>query len=89
MISICPGVFEELAFRGVIQGRLEEIMRRKDALILQAALFSVMHLLPSAYVSHFLIGLGLGFLRMRCRSLYPAMIVHALWNAVTVLQDTG
>jgi membrane protease YdiL (CAAX protease family) len=82
-----PAIFEEIAFRGVIQTGMERVMAPREALIVQAAMFSVLHLLPAVFVSHFVIGLVLGFLRRRTGSIYPGMLVHAAWNTWVVTQD--
>src|SRR6185503_5812203 len=87
LTSVMPAIFEELAFRGVIQSSLERIFNARDAWLIQAALFSVLHLSPLAFPSHFLMGLVFGYMRMRSRSLYPGMLLHASWNALVVFQE--
>jgi membrane protease YdiL (CAAX protease family) len=87
LISLMPGIFEELAFRGVIQSTLEHVFDRREALVIQAALFSVLHLLPLDFPSHFVMGLCLGYMRLRTKSLYPGMILHASWNAFILCQE--
>jgi uncharacterized protein len=87
LVSLMPAVFEELAFRGVIQSALENIFNAREACIIQAALFSVLHLLPMIFPSHFLMGLCFGILRLRSKSLYPGMAVHATWNALVLLEE--
>lgn len=85
--SIMPAVVEETAFRGVIQSVLERVLGPREALFIQAALFSVLHLLPMMFPSHFVMGLVFGYLRMQTRSLYPGMALHATWNALVVLDE--
>lgn len=85
--SLIPAVTEELAFRGIIQATLERIVDAREALLIQAALFSVLHLLPMMFPSHFIMGLFFGFLRLRTKSIYPGMALHAAWNALVVLQE--
>ena len=87
LISIAPAVLEELAFRGVIQSSLERMLNARDAWLIQAALFSVLHLHPLMFPSHFLMGLCFGYMRRRSRSIYPGMLLHACWNALVVLQE--
>lgn len=87
LISLMPAVFEELAFRGVIQSSLERIFNARDAWLIQAALFSLLHLSPIVFPSHFAMGLCFGLIRMRSRSLYPGMLLHAAWNALVVFQE--
>jgi membrane protease YdiL (CAAX protease family) len=87
LICASPGVVEELAFRGVLQGGLRRIVTPREALVVQAALFSVLHLLPVIFPSHFFMGLALGLLRDRTQSLYPGMVLHASWNAYVVQEE--
>ena len=86
-VSVMPAIFEELAFRGVIQQSLGTIFRERDASLIQAALFSAMHLSPIVFPSHFLMGLCFGYLRMRTKSLYPGMLLHGTWNALMLWQE--
>jgi uncharacterized protein len=79
-----PAVVEELAFRGVILTALEKVFSEREALVIQAALFSVLHLTPIAFPSHFLMGLCFGWMRQRTRSLYPSLGAHALWNGLAL-----
>ena len=87
LISLMPAIFEELAFRGVIQSSLERIFNARDAWLIQAALFSLLHLSPLVFPSHFAMGLAFGWMRMRSRSLYPGMLLHGAWNALVVFQE--
>ena len=87
LVSIAPAVLEEIAFRGVIQSSLERMLNARDAWLIQAALFSVLHLHPLMFPSHFLMGLCFGYMRRRSRSIYPGMLLHACWNALVVLQE--
>lgn len=81
LTAICPGILEELVFRGVIYTRLKAMLGRNEALLIQAACFSVLHLMPLIFISHFVMGLFLGWVRERTNSLILCMILHTLWNA--------
>ncbi len=81
LIGVAPAVFEEIGFRGIIHERLLRVGGPREALVLQAAMFSIIHLLPASFVSHFVIGLVLGWLRQRTRSLLPGMVTHYVYNA--------
>jgi hypothetical protein len=87
LIAVIPAIFEELAFRGIIQTSLETIVSPRDALIIQAAMFSVLHLLPFNFPSHFLLGLALGYARLQSKSLYAGMVIHGSWNSLVLLQE--
>lgn len=88
LLSVLPAFLEELAFRGVIQSGLERVLTRAEACIIQAALFSVIHLSPIIFPTHFAMGLAFGWIRIRTRSLYPSILMHMLWNAWAVLGET-
>lgn len=87
LICFCPAVFEELAFRGYIQSRLARSMSTRESLLVQAGLFSFIHMVPLIFVSHFVIGLLFGYLRNRTGSLYPGILLHMAWNALVVLDE--
>jgi uncharacterized protein len=82
-------VIEEVAFRGFVQTRLARVMPTRDAVLVQAALFSVLHLLPLSFPSHFVLGVVFGQLRQSTRSLYPGLVAHAAWNAVWIASEFG
>ncbi|MCM1045059.1 MAG: CPBP family intramembrane metalloprotease [Candidatus Gastranaerophilales bacterium] len=86
-VLIAP-IGEELMCRGIIfhyAGKVVKGMRSKTAAFwianaIQALMFGVMHgnLVQGFYA--FLMGLGLGWLRGRYRSLYPSMLAHFVIN---------
>jgi hypothetical protein len=84
LICVVAPASEELAFRGYVLGRLGRVLRQRDALVLQAALFSALHLAPLSLPSHFMLGLVFGHVRARTGSLIPGMLLHAGWNAAVV-----
>jgi membrane protease YdiL (CAAX protease family) len=87
LCSLAPAVYEEIAFRGIIHERLRRALGEREGWLVQAALFSVLHLSPVIFPTHFAMGLIFGWLRMRTRSLIPGMILHATWNAVVILLE--
>ncbi|MDJ0766105.1 MAG: CPBP family intramembrane metalloprotease [Myxococcota bacterium] len=87
--AFLPGVFEELAFRGLILGGLERILTKKEALFVQAMLFSVLHIAPIIFVSHFVIGLILGTICQRTKCIYPSILVHIGWNTQVLYTEMG
>jgi len=87
-IAVIPGIFEELFFRGMVQGTLETALSRRDAWIVQAIVFAIAHINPVGFFTYlFFLGLYLGWLRNRSRSLIPGMIAHFSHNLVCVLAD--
>jgi len=87
LYSVAPAVCEEIAFRGIIFDRLTRVLGEREGWLVQAALFSVLHLSPVIFPTHFVMGLIFGWLRLRTRSLIPGMILHAAWNAANILLE--
>jgi membrane protease YdiL (CAAX protease family) len=85
VISFCPGVFEELAFRGVLQGRLYVLMGRVQTVLVVGAAFGVAHGITAGLPFHIGLGIWLAFLRDRSGSLFPGMLAHMLYNAGIVV----
>ncbi len=83
-ICILPAIVEEVAFRGVIQHRLEMVVSPWVAMIAASCLFSIAHLnvLSAPYLA--LMGLLLGWMKWKTGSLYPPMIVHFLHNYIVI-----
>jgi membrane protease YdiL (CAAX protease family) len=84
MICLFPSVFEEIAFRGIIQQRLVRIGGLGIGMTLTSVLFTLLHmnLLSSAYL--FLLSLFLCWVRDRTCSVYPPMVLHFIHNAAVL-----
>jgi membrane protease YdiL (CAAX protease family) len=76
---------EELLFRGLLLGVLRERLGARTAVLLQGALFGVIHGTdPAAIVPLAGLGVVLGALRVRSGSLGPSVLTHAVNNAVAL-----
>ncbi len=73
---------EELLFRGVLQRALVKRMPAWIALGLGAVLFAAVHLDLQGFVVRVLLGVLLGVMVLRSRSIFPAMLTHFLYDAV-------
>jgi len=80
-IAVLTPLTEELLFRGLIQPKLEPLVGTTEALIVQAALFSAIHLSVVILLTHFAMGLAFGWIRRSTRSLLPSVLLHGAWNA--------
>lgn len=88
VFALLPAICEELAFRGFILSGLEREHRTRSAILLSAPLFGFLHVLLSLFQQLFnaaLLGIVLGLLAVRSRSIVPGMIFHLLNNALAVL----
>ena len=84
VVTIGPGVCEELLFRGAILSLLLKRGSVAGAVVGQAALFAALHIYGFKLLPTFSIGLMLGLYALRSRSIWPVMIAHALHNLVAV-----
>jgi len=79
-----PAVCEELAFRGFILSGLHRRFRQRSAVLLSAFLFALYHMNAFLFLPTFVLGVTLGLVTVRCKSLVPAVLLHALHNGVLI-----
>jgi uncharacterized protein len=86
MVLLLPA-FEELVFRGGLQGALRRTLRPAAAVLCSAAMFGVVHE-PAAALPAAALGAVLGVLYERTGSLAAPLAFHALHNGLTLLLAT-
>jgi membrane protease YdiL (CAAX protease family) len=85
-VVVAP-VAEELFFRRVLQGWLERRLddRAGSAIVISAAAFALAHMGHGlAPVPLFLFGIVLGMIARQTGSLVPCILLHGLFNAVSI-----
>jgi membrane protease YdiL (CAAX protease family) len=82
-VAIAPCV-EEILFRGLGQSLLRRF-GSLPAIVLVGLFFGVWHGLLIALLVLVPFGWGLAYLRERTDSVYPGIVVHALFNAVAII----
>lgn len=90
-LAIVPAICEELAFRGFILSGLEHDFKPWSAILISAFLFGFLHVLLSLFQQLFnasLLGIVLGLLAVRSRSILPGMIFHAINNSLAIVLGT-
>jgi len=88
LFAVIPAVCEEFAFRGFILSGLEHGHGTRTAVVMSAVLFGFMHVLVSLFQQLFnatLLGLVLGLLAVRSRSILPGIVFHVINNGLAVL----
>jgi sodium transport system permease protein len=89
LLALVPAVCEEVAFRGYILSGLQRSYRTRSAILFSALLFGFLHVLLSLFQQFFnavLLGLVLGLLAVRSRSLVPCILFHFLHNSLALLR---
>jgi len=89
LVCVTPPVIEEIAFRGVILEQLGKPFGRWPAAVVVSVLFSVLHLAMLSFIPFAALALVLAALRLRTRSLWPAIVGHAMFNFATMFFDVG
>ncbi len=79
IVLIAP-VSEELIFRGVILEKSKKIMPFAAANILQALLFGIYHMNLVQGIYAFVIGMFLGMVCIKFKSLYASILLHMIIN---------
>ena len=77
--AIAP-LTEEILFRGAILKGLVNFYSPRKAVILSAIIFTLFHLNPYQFFSALTMGLFLGFLYLKTRSIIPCIIAHCIFN---------
>jgi membrane protease YdiL (CAAX protease family) len=83
LFAIVAPVVEELTFRGVGQSLLR-FLGRTPSIVLVGIAFGLAHGLVEALLVLVPFGIALAWLRERTRSVYPGMVVHALFNGIAL-----
>ena len=76
-------LFEETLFRGVLLPVLAQRWGGLAAVVVSALLFGIAHLSLGELPPLFVLGLGLGWLRLQSGRLGPSVLMHSLWNGLT------
>jgi len=86
---VVPSLCEELAHRGLLAGGLAPRLGRPLAIAIAAAVFALLHLEPARMVATALLGTVAGVLAAWARSLWPAVVLHAMNNLIVSLVALG
>jgi membrane protease YdiL (CAAX protease family) len=86
-IGIAPAILEEILCRGIVlKGMLKNYSPTK-AILWSALFFGIFHMNPWQAVPAFIIGIALGWIYYRTRSLIPCMLIHAINNSTSFLLE--
>jgi uncharacterized protein len=87
VVIIAP-IVEELIFRGVIMSGFIRNYKAAYAIFFSALLFALFHLNPWQFPATFMLGLMLGWLRIRTGSILACIAGHAIHNGIVFLTIT-
>ncbi|MFO7629514.1 MAG: type II CAAX endopeptidase family protein [Prochlorococcaceae cyanobacterium] len=78
-------LFEETIFRGVLLPVVSRSFGPLSGVLLSSAVFGIAHLSLGELPPLFVLGLGLGWLRLQSGRLGASVLMHGLWNGLTFL----
>lgn len=84
-VVIMAPIVEELIFRGVIMHGLMRNYSKVTAVVVSALMFALFHLNPWQFPATFILGLVLGTLMVRKRSIFLCIIGHAINNGLVLI----
>ena len=85
VFALAPAVCEEIAFRGFILSGLGRSGRFGLAIVGSAMAFGIMHMIPQQVFNASIVGLLIGLIAVRSRSLFACMLFHLIYNSLGVL----
>jgi membrane protease YdiL (CAAX protease family) len=80
-------LWEELIFRGLFFGLLKSRWGTLAALVVTSLVFAGYHFSLTAFLPLFCVGMALGYVYSRTRSIYFPILVHAIFNGVNLLLE--
>jgi sodium transport system permease protein len=86
-LCVAPAFCEEIAFRGFLLAGFRRGGRIRLAIVLSSCAFGIIHMIPQQVFNATLLGLILGSICVRNRSLLPCIVFHFIHNLLTILLD--
>jgi uncharacterized protein len=79
-VAIMPALFEELAYRGFVLGKLLLVVDKKQAIFISAFLFAIMHMTILSLVWLVPFALFLAYIRIKENTLWYGVFIHFTFN---------
>ena len=87
LVAVVTPIVEELLFRGFVLDLLSEAYGKWTSIFISSIIFGLLHIFPFTILNAFCGGLIYGYIRIHTNSLWPPIILHALWNGhLTILE---
>lgn len=80
-LGIAAPILEELVFRGIILKKFLEKYTPLRAIIYSALIFGIGHLNPWQFIAAFTIGIAIGWIYWKTKSIWPGIFIHFVNNS--------
>ncbi len=81
-------ILEEILFRGVIQGSAMSRFGAMRAIFISSAVFGLIHIMPQQVIYAFVVGLVLGYVYWKTKSIMSVITIHAFNNSLVFIQKS-
>jgi membrane protease YdiL (CAAX protease family) len=81
-VSLVPAVCEEILCRGMLARALRGTLGIVAAAAVAAVLFALLHQSMYRFFPQLVLGLSLGLVTLRARSVIPAIVIHLMHNGI-------
>lgn len=85
IVAVLGPFIEELAFRVIIQEWFAARLKIPLAAVVTSAIFAASHISLWAAPLYVLLGFATAWLAYRCKTIWPTVILHAIYNATAVI----
>ena len=85
--AIAPAIFEELAFRVFLLGKLLVVLEKNQAVFLSAFMFGIMHMSFISLIWLIPFGLWVGFIRIRQNTMWYGSCIHFCFNFTVCISE--
>ena len=85
VVCVAAPIVEETVFRGVLYRWLRGVVPVNIAMVVSAAIFAAAHAIALLFLPLFGFGVLLAWIYERSRSIWPGVLVHALFNLVGII----
>lgn len=86
LVSFFAPIIEEILFRGIIQkGMINKGIKPKTAIIISALIFGCAHFNPWQFIGAFLLGIVLGVVYFKTKSLLMPILLHFFNNTIAAV----
>lgn len=86
-VAILPAICEETSHRGMLLGGMSAGRKRSKAIFLSSLMFGLMHCNIAQFFHATVIGLLLAYIVSVSENIYPAIIIHFMNNALSVVMS--
>lgn len=85
LVSMIVPICEEVFFRGFLINGLERKFNLKISLLISSGIFSIFHIHIGSLFPTFILGICLGLLYIKSKSIYPSIFIHSIHNFLAVI----